>query len=269
MEHLKRLVEQMSRDMGRQQTGFTIVTNPGKGGTHMMTITAVVAGVGVVYLRLFRGWRFTDLMYVTRSSLTKSLSQVSSGVESVKSALQTQVDSVKSKLENRLEHLRTKQAEAKAAQDAIADQQGVMASQQDNMAGQLQDVSGEVGNMHNSVRELEANLDELSFHQQTANEGIRLLCSVVGDLMTKAGYRVASVVELDKYVKRPRVSGSPRVQGLEGLLSVPERYSSQSMSRRNSSSDAQQTAVNTSEPAALLRAARLRASPDMDHTSTV
>lgn len=144
--------------------------------------------------------------------------------------------------------------------------------------------------------------------------------------MTKAGYRVASVVELDKYVKRPRVSGSPRVQvslpccagvpgilalcmqilpavlschplvfiamliacqkadvkacclaelcvrrpqGLEGLLSVPERYSSQSMSRRNSSSDAQQTAVNTSEPAALLRAARLRASPDMDHTSTV
>lgn len=46
----------------------------------MMTITAVVAGVGVVYLRLFRGWRFTDLMYVTRSSLTKSLSQVSSGM---------------------------------------------------------------------------------------------------------------------------------------------------------------------------------------------
>ena len=38
------------------------------------------------------------------------------------------------------------------------------------------------------------------------------LGSVVGDLMAKAGYRMASVVELDKYVKRPRVSGSPRVQ---------------------------------------------------------
>ena len=48
--------------------------------SHMLTITAVVAGVGVVYLRVFRGWRLTDMMYVTRSSLTKSLSSVSSGV---------------------------------------------------------------------------------------------------------------------------------------------------------------------------------------------
>lgn len=37
---------------------------------------AVITSAGVVYLRFWRGWRFSDMMYVTRSSLTKSISQV-------------------------------------------------------------------------------------------------------------------------------------------------------------------------------------------------
>ena len=40
----------------------------------------------------------------------------------------------------------------------------------------LNSVQGSLDCVGSSVRELEANLDEISFHQQTANEGIKLLC---------------------------------------------------------------------------------------------
>ena len=45
----------------------------------VLVYTGVAAGAGYIYLRIFRGWRLTDLMYVTRSSLSKSLSSVTSG----------------------------------------------------------------------------------------------------------------------------------------------------------------------------------------------
>jgi Protein of unknown function (DUF1664) len=41
-------------------------------------VTAVAAG-GVIYLRVFRGWRLVDMMYVTRASLKKSVGQLSEG----------------------------------------------------------------------------------------------------------------------------------------------------------------------------------------------
>lgn len=40
----------------------------------------------------------------------------------------------------------------------------------------LSNVQDSLDSVGSSVRELEANLDEISFHQQTANEGIKLLC---------------------------------------------------------------------------------------------
>lgn len=48
------------------------------------------------------------MMYVTRSSLTKSITQVSAGLESVKQALQQRVDLVKAKLGGQLDELRVK-----------------------------------------------------------------------------------------------------------------------------------------------------------------
>ena len=47
----------------------------------MLLYTVGVGGAAYVYLRLFRGWRLSDLMYVTRSSLTRSMSSVTAGEE--------------------------------------------------------------------------------------------------------------------------------------------------------------------------------------------
>jgi hypothetical protein len=46
----------------------------------VLLYTGVAAGGAYVYLRVFKGWRLSDLMYVTRSSLSKSLSSVTAGV---------------------------------------------------------------------------------------------------------------------------------------------------------------------------------------------
>lgn len=45
----------------------------------MLLYTVGVGGAAYVYLRLFKGWRLSDLMYVTRSSLTRSMSSVTAG----------------------------------------------------------------------------------------------------------------------------------------------------------------------------------------------
>ena len=45
----------------------------------MLLYTIGVGGAAYVYMRVFRGWRLSDLMYVTRSSLTRSLSSVTAG----------------------------------------------------------------------------------------------------------------------------------------------------------------------------------------------
>ena len=47
----------------------------------VLLYTVGVGGAAYVYLRLFRGWRLSDLMYVTRSSLTRSMSSVTAGEE--------------------------------------------------------------------------------------------------------------------------------------------------------------------------------------------
>ena len=61
-------------------------------------------------------------------------------------------------------------------QDAMADHLQEVGEEVDASRAQIDATREEVGNVHNSVKELEANLDEISFHQQTANEGIKLLC---------------------------------------------------------------------------------------------
>ena len=44
---------------------------------------AVVATGGVIYLRVFRGWKLLDMMYVTRASLKQSVGHLSEGEQGV------------------------------------------------------------------------------------------------------------------------------------------------------------------------------------------
>ena len=44
-----------------------------------MALLAVVTGAGLLYVKVVRGWKLGDLMYVTKASLQHSIGAVSSG----------------------------------------------------------------------------------------------------------------------------------------------------------------------------------------------
>ena len=46
-----------------------------------MVVLATVTGGGLLYLRVFKGWKLGDLMYVTKASLQQSVGAVSSGAQ--------------------------------------------------------------------------------------------------------------------------------------------------------------------------------------------
>ncbi|KAK9840804.1 hypothetical protein WJX81_005840 [Elliptochloris bilobata] len=205
LDSLYKLVEQLARDVQRQQ-GVTISMSHSRTGGTVVLYSLAAGGTLIIYLRFFCGWRLGDLMYVTRASLSRSLTSVTSGVE----GLTQRLAGVKAYLQQQVEHLRAKQDATILAQEELKEAVGRVGSDVD-------DTRARVSEVHNCVRELEGNLEDISLNQQYANDGIYLLCRVVGDLMKGAGHRAASAVELDQYLRRPRSIGG-RVQGLEGLL---------------------------------------------------
>ncbi|EIE21290.1 hypothetical protein COCSUDRAFT_57193 [Coccomyxa subellipsoidea C-169] len=186
----------------------------GRGNGVVVLYTVGAAGAGYVYLRIFKGWRLSDLMYVTRSSLTKSMSSVTAGVDS----LSQRLSSMRTFVQQQVSALTKKQDDTLAAQAALEKQMSAVGDDVD-------DTRSKVDEVHSSVRDLEGSMAQLREHQMSANTGIYLLCRVVGDLMKSAGHRMGSVKELDTYIRDPRaISG--HVQGLEGLLQNVEEEAS-------------------------------------------
>ena len=55
-----------------------------RGGAAVLYGVVAVTGGVVVYMRLVRGWSLGDMLYVTRSGLKKSISQVTEGEGSLR-----------------------------------------------------------------------------------------------------------------------------------------------------------------------------------------
>ena len=70
----------------------------------MILYGGTAAAATLLYFRLVHGWKLTDMLYVTRAGLSKSISQVTAGMDgltqrlmSVKQFLQEQVEALKAK----------------------------------------------------------------------------------------------------------------------------------------------------------------------------
>ncbi|CAK0786024.1 hypothetical protein CVIRNUC_009237 [Coccomyxa viridis] len=209
MDALYRLVEQLSRDLHRQQ-GVTISMAHNKGNGTVLLYTVGVGGAAYVYLRLFKGWRLSDLMYVTRSSLTRSMSSVTAGVDS----LSQRLSSMRNFVQQQITTLTAKQDDTLAAQAALEKQLSAVG---DDVEG----INSQVGEVHDSVRLIKGNMESLTINQQYATEGVYILCKVVGDMMRSAGNRLGSVKELESYIRRPRNITS-NMPGLQGVLEQQE-----------------------------------------------
>lgn len=197
-------VEQLSREVRGASRSVTIVrTDPSGYSVTFYIITA--AGVaGGLYLTLFRGWRLSDLCYVTQRTFRQGVTSLAAGLDT----LTTRLNDVKARLQARIAEVSRKQDEAAAAQAA-------MRAHLAEVGADVEAVRGQVGQVHAAVLDLDAALAQVGADQRHALHGIYILCKAVGELA--AGSSIASKTELLEFTHSP-VWQRIRPAGLEGIL---------------------------------------------------
>lgn len=228
-DELKKLVQQMSTEMGRRQQGITIVSSDHSSGRSAGFYLGVVAIGGVLYLRVFRGWKLGDMMYVTRASLDSSVGKLSEGLTS----LSEKLASARTYLQAQIRTLTTKQDQAMTVQSAMQDHLNVVGRD-------VEEARCDIAEMHGTVRELDGSMNHLSISQQYANRGIYVLCKVVGDMIKGPSNGVGmrkSAEELQHFVLNPPSLSQRPIAGLEGLLEEPDAAAAAHLDLGSGSSD--------------------------------
>lgn len=214
VQGLQRMVEQLAREI-RRGNAVTIV-NPGgtsttgRANAAAWALVLLLAGAG--YVRFVKGWQLTDLMYVTRGSLRSMEQQFTAGI----SDLQSRVLNVRRFIQEQVTKLTAKQDAAIAAQEEMKGQLG-------QVGRDVEGTRDQVTAVHDAVRALEGNLESLSGGLTYANQGIYVLCKVLGEIIGQGGGQAVkqrgALAELQDYVKNPPVLADRiPVAGLEQVL---------------------------------------------------
>lgn len=133
----------------RQPT--VIYAGQNKGGLGTATGVILVVGGAALYIRFVKGWRFSDLMYVTRSSLSSMTESMKSGMESMKSQFE---ERARVMLE-RMHLLGTKQEELLEAQGHLGNELALV-------GGKVSAVSEQVGFSNHAILMLCGALSEMA-----------------------------------------------------------------------------------------------------------
>jgi hypothetical protein len=149
----------------RQPT--VIYAGQNKSGLGTATGVVLVIGGVALYIRFVKGWRFSDLMYVTRSSLSSMTETMKSGMESMKSQFE---ERARVMLE-RMSVLGTKQEEMLEAQGQLGNELALV-------GGKVSAVSDQVG---------------------FSNHAILLLCGALSEMAKRVG------INNGRYVKELEV----------------------------------------------------------------
>ncbi|CAI5504243.1 unnamed protein product [Closterium sp. Naga37s-1] len=123
------------------------------------------AGYGVMW---WKGWRVSDLMYVTRRKMDQAVKLFGEKV----TELQTALDTAKKQLAGRLEGVSKSVAEGLKMQAVI--KKDVI-----EVKGVVTSVSRDLDNMHGLVEGMDTKLASLEQKQDIATRGVLLLCSFV------------------------------------------------------------------------------------------
>ena len=196
-------MEQQSREV-RSSRGVTVIHGHEQRSSLVFYAAAAAATGGIIYLSVFRGWRLSDLCYVTQRTFRHGVANVAAGLD----ALSARVADVRARLQARIAEVAAKQDEAAAAQAA-------MRAQLASVAGDVEAVRGQVGQVHGAVLDMDAALAEVGANQRAALHGIYILCKAVGEL--SQGSAIPSKTELLEFTQSAAWQRM-RPQGLEGLL---------------------------------------------------
>jgi hypothetical protein len=204
---LEELLLEVRASRAAPPAGVTVVHAGGSAAPRSAAFYAAVGAAAAAALALgaARGWRLSDLAYVTQRSFRAGVAAVAAGLD----ALARRVADLRARLEAGLEALAARQAELAAAQ----------AGARAELAGVAADVAAaraRLGQVHRAVSELDAAVADVALNQRCALAGIVVLCRAVAEL--SAGAELASRAELLAFVESPAWQRARPREGLEALL---------------------------------------------------
>ncbi|XP_047968472.1 uncharacterized protein LOC125212368 [Salvia hispanica] len=166
--------------------------------TSLIVPAAAVGALGYGYM-WWKGYSFSDLMYVSKqnmanavSNLTKHLDHVSDALAAAKRHLTQRIENLDGKIDEQIEI-------SKLIRNEVSDAQA-----------DLSQIGFDLNDLHQIVSGLDGKLHSLEDKQEFANAGVMYLCSIVN------GKRMAMPERIQDQLKLP---GNP-MQNLMGLRAI-------------------------------------------------
>ncbi|MCO5572205.1 hypothetical protein L7F22_025957 [Adiantum nelumboides] len=160
----------------------------------------VISAAGYGYMR-WRGLSFSELMYVTRHSMSEAISTVSKQLEQVTSAL----SATRRHLNSRIDKLSTNLDENRELQVDLKDEVG-------NLRGDIARYGLEIETVQRIVQTLGVKIDSIENKQDIANTGVIYLCNFVEGMQVSQ-----QSPALQGGFRRPRLERSASTFGSTGL----------------------------------------------------
>ncbi|KAL7110858.1 hypothetical protein ACP275_05G052400 [Erythranthe tilingii] len=187
--------------------------NSSSSGSYVSYIlpAAAVGAAGYCYMR-WKGWSFSDVMYVTKNNMANAVASVSKQLDHVSEALA----STKRHLTKKLENLDWKLDEQREISKFICNDVTEVKSN-------LNQIGFDIGLIHEMVSGLEGKIELLESKQDVTNSGLWYLCQVAGNIKDDKSTKIIQDVGaklIDN--KSTAVPGGGGAKGLQFIVGSDE-----------------------------------------------
>ncbi|GFP86558.1 phd finger protein male sterility 1 [Phtheirospermum japonicum] len=172
--------------------------------------TAAIGAMGYCYMR-WKGWSFSDIMYVTKNNMANAVETVSKQLDNVSEAL----TSTKRHLTKRLENLDWKMDEQREISKLVANDVTEVRSN-------LNQIGLDIGLIHEMVSGLEGKIELLESKQDMTNSGLWYLCQVAGHIKDDQSSKIIQDVGAKLIDNSTVVPEGERVKGLQFIVGNDE-----------------------------------------------
>lgn len=168
---------------------------------------AAVGAMGYCYMK-WKGWSFSDVMYVTKHNMANAVASVSKQLENVSEALA----STRRHLTKRLENLDWKL-------DEQIEMSNLITNDVRDVKANLNQIGFDINSIYEMVSGLEGKIELLESNQDVTNSGLWYLCQVAGGIKDGQGTKVIQGIET-KLIEQSKVS--PKENSVKGLEFIVE-----------------------------------------------
>lgn len=239
LAQLTRLKQELS-NLSSERASVTIVSGSSNSSGFVVSVgvpALAISAAGYGYMR-WRGLSFSDLMYVTRHSMSEAIATVSKQLEQVTSALSV----TRRHLNTRIDKLSSNLDENKELQGELKDEVG-------NLRGDVARYGLEIETVQRIVQSLGVKIDSIENKQDIANTGVIYLCNFVEGMQVSQ-----QSPALQGGFRRPRLERSASTFGSTGLKELHSiSHALQSLEMNTDTSQGQDEGASSLAPSPSLQ----------------